>query len=103
AGRAFWAEAPSARRFSIVRNAAIGMGVIALVEGVVISQLMGRATPPASTAANVPLTIESPTAGDRVLIDGREVGVTPFKLSAASAAHSIRVIAREAPASATPV
>jgi hypothetical protein len=101
--RAFWTDAPSARRFSIVRNAAIGLAVIALVEGVVISQLMGRETPPPAAAANVPLTIESPTAGDRVVIDGREVGVTPFKLSVASAAHSIRVIARETPASAAPV
>ena len=102
-GRAFWADALSARRFSIVRNAAIGLAVIALLEGVVISQLMGRATPPPATAESVPLTIESPTAGDRVFIDGREVGVTPFKLSVPSASHSIRVIARQAPAPATPV
>src|SRR5262245_19468755 len=99
-GRAFWTDAPSPRRFSIVRNAAIAFAVIALVEGVVIRQLIVRATNPPASGASVPLTIESPTSGDRVFVDGREVGVTPFKLST-PAAHSIRVIAREAPAAVT--
>ena len=96
-GRASWDDAPAARRFSIVRNAAIGLAVLALAEGLVIRQLIGRSTPAPDSAATVPLTIESPTAGDKVFIDGREVGETPFKLSVASAAHSIRVIARQAP------
>lgn len=93
-----WSDTPAARRFSIVRNAAIGLAVLALAEGLVISQLIGRSSPAPATAAAVPLTIESPTAGDKVFIDGREVGETPFKLSVASAAHSIRVVARQAAA-----
>jgi len=96
--RTLWSDTPASRRFSIVRNAAIGLAVLALAEGFVISQLVGRSTPAPALAASVPLTIESPTAGDKVFIDGREVGETPFKLSVASAAHSIRVIARQAPA-----
>src|SRR5262249_182670 len=60
-------------------------------------QLMTKGIPQAEASSEVPLTIESPTPGDRVFIDGREVGVTPFKLTTASAARSIRVIAREEP------
>src|SRR5262245_47812522 len=85
----FLADVPSANRFSLVRNAALAFAAIALLEGIVISQLITR-TPAASVAdANLPLTIDSPTPGDRVFIDGREVGVTPFKLNVASAAHAI--------------
>jgi hypothetical protein len=54
-------------------------------------------------ATNVPLTIESPTAGDRVFVDGREVGVTPIKASVLSAGHAIRVVARERATPAPPV
>jgi hypothetical protein len=98
-----WEEVPSARRFSLVRNAAIAFAAISLMEGIVLSQLMTR-TPTAPVAdAQLPLTIDSPTPGDRVFIDGREVGVTPFKLSVASAAHAIRVVAREStPAAPAP-
>ena len=99
----FWDAVPAARRFSIVRNAAIGLAVLALVEGIVISQLMTRASSTPGAAANVPLTIESPTAGARVFVDEREVGVTPFKVSVLSAAHSIRVVARESATPAPPV
>ena len=98
---AFWADAPSARKFSIVRNVAIGLAVLALLEALVITQLIGRARPAAAAATGGPLTIDSPRPGDRVIVDGREVGVTPFKLNAASAAHSIRVVAREAPGATT--
>src|SRR5262249_9847668 len=103
AGRSsFWADAPSARQFSFIRNAAIGFAAFALLEGIVITQLMTRtpATPVAD--AKLPLTIDSPTPGDRVFIDGREVGVTPFKLNVASASHAIRVVARESAPKATP-
>ena len=99
----FWDSAPAARRFSIVRNAAIGLAVLAVVEGIVISQLMTKASSTSVAATNVPLTIESPTAGDRVFVDGREVGVTPFKVSVLSAAHAIRVVAREKATPAPPV
>ena len=103
--RTFWSDTPVTRRFTIVRNAAIGLAVLALAEGLVISQLIGRSSPAPASAAAAPLTIESPTAGDKVFIDGREVGETPFKLSVASAAHSIRVMARQsaAPGPAAPV
>src|SRR5439155_418829 len=53
-----WAETPTAR-FSIVRNVAIGLAVLVMVEGAMISRLMTRATPAAAPVADVPLTIES--------------------------------------------
>jgi PEGA domain-containing protein len=89
-----WMDAPAARKFSIVRNAAIGLAVVALVEGAVISQLMARSDAKPAAGAEVPLTIESPAPGDRVIVDGRDVGVTPLKLPVGSNIHSIRVIAR---------
>jgi PEGA domain-containing protein len=97
----FFADAPAAqKRFALMRNAAIGLAALALLEGIVISQLIGKATP--SVDASVPLTVDSPTPGDKVFIDGREVGVTPFKLNVASAAHAIRIVARDS-AAPTPV
>ena len=97
-----WMDTPAARRFSIVRNAAIGLAVVALVEGVVISQLVAKTEPAPTTAVDVPLTIDSPSAGDRVLVDGREVGVTPLKLTVGSNVRSIRVIARESATAPAP-
>jgi PEGA domain len=99
-GPRFWADAPAARRFSIVRNAAVALGVAAIVEAAVIGRMLTTAAPAASVAA-VPLTIESPSAGDAVLVDGREVGVTPFQLSVGAGVHSVRVVARKLVASAT--
>ena len=102
---AVWGDAPSPRRYSIVRNAAIGLAVVALAEAVVISQLTARTTPPpAAAASDVAFTIDSPTIGDRVLVDGREVGMTPMKLSVGSTIRSIRVLAKEtgAPAPSAP-
>jgi hypothetical protein len=84
-----------------VRNVAVGLAALALLEGIVIAQLLTKATP-TSTAGNVPLTIVSPTPGDRVFVDGREVGVTPYKLSVASAPHAIQVVARPTAPPATP-
>jgi hypothetical protein len=100
--RSVWMDTPAARRFSIVRNAAIGLAVVALVEGVVISQLVAKTEPAPTTAVDVPLTIDSPSAGDRVLVDGREVGVTPLKLTVGSNVRSIRVIARESATAPAP-
>jgi serine/threonine protein kinase len=97
-----WADVPSIRRFSLVRNAAIGLAVFALLEGIVITRLMTTPTSAPVAAKDVPLTIQSPTPGDRVFIDGREVGVTPFQLSVALAPHAIQVLARQSVPAAPP-
>jgi len=101
---AFWTNAPAVRRFAFVRNVAIGLAALALLEGIVIAQLLTKATgtPAAAAAGNVPLTIVSPTPGDKVFVDGREVGVTPYKLSVAAAPHAIQVVARQSAPAATP-
>jgi hypothetical protein len=101
---AFWTNAPAARRFTFVRNVAIGLAAFALLEGIVIAQLLTKPAANPVAAKDVPLTINSPTPGDRVFIDGREVGVTPYKLSVASAPHAIQVVARQSapPATSSP-
>jgi serine/threonine protein kinase len=102
---AFWTNAPAARRFSFVRNVAIGLAALALLEGIVIAQLLTKSAPSPTSARvaakDVPLTIDSPTPGARVFIDGREVGVTPYKLSGAAAPHAIQVVARQSASPAT--
>ena len=89
-----WVDPSLPRRFSIVRNLAVAFGVLAAVEGVVIGGMLTRTSPAPVTVATEPVTIESPVAGDVVMVDGQQVGVTPFQLSAGSAVKSIRVISQ---------
>lgn len=90
-----WIDPALPRRFSIVRNLAVAFAVLALMEGVVIGRLLTQ-TPSVPTAvAEVPITIDSPTGGDAVMVDGRQVGVTPLQMSVGSAVKSIRVVGRE--------
>ena len=98
-----WNDSPAGRRFSMLRNVAVGCAVLALVEAVVIGRLVTKSSAPASVS-NVPVTIESPAAGDAVMVDGRQVGVTPFQVSVGSAVHSIRVVGKgnTTPASVAP-
>ena len=90
-----WDDVPAARRFSMVRNIAIGLAALALVEAVVIGRLMTKPAPAPVEKAPVPVTIDSPSAGDSVIVDGRQAGVTPLQLNIGPAVHSIRVIGRE--------
>jgi hypothetical protein len=50
----------------------------------------------------VPVVIDSPRAGDVVMVDGRQVGVTPLDVKVGSAVHSIRVMSQAAPAPPAP-
>jgi hypothetical protein len=87
----------------LVRNVAIGLAAFALLEAIVIVQLATKPAAAPVAARGVPLTIDSPTPGDRVFIDGREVGVTPYKLSVAAAPHAVQIIARRGgPPAASP-
>lgn len=74
---------------------ALVFGVIAALEGAAIAGLL-YTRPAASVSAPPALTIDSPHAGDVVMIDGREAGVTPFvlpgTLNTGSAARTIRVV-----------
>jgi hypothetical protein len=89
-----WADASLPRRFSIVRNLAVAFAVLAAVEGVVIGGMLTRTSPAPVIVAAVPVTIESPAAGDAVMVDGQQVGVTPLQMSIGSAVKSIRVVSR---------
>jgi hypothetical protein len=81
------------------------LGLLALVEAVAIGRLL--ATPPSDvvTPASVPVRIESPGLGDIVMVDGRQVGVTPLELRlGSSTTQTIRVLSREAtPVAVTPI
>jgi hypothetical protein len=74
------------------------LGVIVLAQAVVIARLLSRAPAVATAAAaTVPVMIDSPRAGDAVMVDGRQVGVTPLDLKVGSAVRSIRVMSQAAP------
>lgn len=78
---------PSAQTLAVV------FGVVAAIEGAVIAWL---ATAPAIQAgvpatAAVPVTIDSAVPGDIVMVDGHQVGTTPFQLSLDQSMRSVRV------------
>jgi hypothetical protein len=66
---------------------AASLAVVALVEAGLISWLL--MTRPGLNAAVV---IESPAAGDTVLIDGKPVGTTPLKLTVTPGMRAIRLV-----------
>jgi hypothetical protein len=84
---------------TVSARVAAAVAALAVVEALVIAGLLFRGVPPAATA----LTIESPQSGDTVLVNGEEVGVTPFELAIGSDTQSVRVVSAAAvPASAAP-
>ena len=97
--------APAVARVVTVRSLAIVCAVAALAEGAVIAALLMRAdtAPPVVAPTTIPITIDSPSAGDVVLVDGQRVGVTPFRFDVDSSTRSIQVQSLDRlQASATP-
>jgi len=87
------------RRFLKRFSPAVALGALAAAEAIVIAGLVYmRPQPPAAVA--LPLRIESREAGDIVLVDGRQMGLTPLALKAGSETRTIRVLHSET-ASAT--
>jgi hypothetical protein len=72
---------------------------LAIGEAAVIAALV-YARPPAGPAA---ITIESVQPGSNVVVDGRQVGVTPLKVNVDSRTQSVRVLAPEAATGTTGV
>jgi len=72
--------------------------LIALAEGAWIARL-GIARPAVAASVPMPIVLDSLQSGDAVVVDGREVGVTPLTLTLSDRVRSIRVQARstEAP------
>jgi hypothetical protein len=64
----------------------------ALAEALVIASLAAR--PPVAPPAVVPITVESPTPGDPVIVDGKELGLTPLAVELTPATRSVRVLSR---------
>ena len=75
------------------------LAVGAIAEGVVIARLYART--PVAAPVSVPVVLESAQPGDAVLVDGRQVGVTPLEVKVAAGTRSIQVQSRpQAPAPA---
>ena len=91
-----WRSAARGRTLAI---ACAVLGVVVLAQSLVIVRLMNRAPGVLSTSL-VPVLIDSPRAGDAVMVDGRQVGVTPLDVKVGSSIHSIRVVSQ---ATSTPV
>jgi len=85
-------QANGARRRvrSRVMWVAAGLGIVAIAEGAVIARLATQ--PRAVPAADTAVVIESPEAGDTVLLDGKPVGTTPLKLTVSPRTRAIRLI-----------
>ena len=69
------------------------LALVAVVEGVMLTRLYGAraATPPPVSA---PIVIDSLSPGDAVIVNGKEVGVTPITLTLAADVRSLSVEAR---------
>ena len=77
-------------RTGIGLRLAVVFALLATVEAVVIARLVSTPQsilPPPP----VPVLVESPQAGDVVMVDGREAGVTPLEVKVGANIHSIRV------------
>ena len=77
------------RRVTAAWAVAALFALCALVEGFILVRLAAR-TPVASLAV-VPITFESPEPGAPVIIDGRQVGVTPLEVKLTPGMRSVRV------------
>jgi hypothetical protein len=85
------------RRWLTGRNLAAAFALFAFIEGAAIAGLLSsRTADPAAVVMSVPVKIESPSAADIVLVDGRQVASGPIELIGGSS-HVIRVIRREVP------
>jgi hypothetical protein len=70
-------------------------GLIAVGEGILLARTeFARPRTALVPAAPVPVTIDSQQPGDQVVVDGRDVGVTPMTLALRSDMRSIRVRTR---------
>jgi hypothetical protein len=69
---------------------AAALAVVVIVEAIVIARLAFR--PAAAPPADAAVVIESPNAGDTVLLDGKPVGATPLRLTVTPGTRAIRLV-----------
>jgi hypothetical protein len=91
AGRHAPARGTGARMAGWIAAGAFALAAIG--EGAWIARLE-RTRPVAAPPAPVPIVVDSPQAGDTVIVDGREVGVTPLTLALPAGVQSIRLRTR---------
>jgi PEGA domain len=95
------------RRWSAGWVIAAVFGLIAVGEAILLARTeFSRPTTAVAPVALVPVTIDSQQPGDEIVVDGREVGVTPMTLALKSDVRSIRVRSRaiaDAPVVAAPI
>jgi hypothetical protein len=81
------------RRIPIATILAVGFALLAIAEAAVIARFLRNGSIGAAGAvATAPITIESPTSGDAVVVNGRQVGVTPLQLPIDPSTRSIRIV-----------
>jgi hypothetical protein len=86
---------PQARRWSTGWVVAAVLALIAVGEAIGLARLEFTRTATAfAPAPPVPVTIDSQQPGDQIIVDGRNVGVTPMTLALRSDMRSIRVRTR---------
>jgi hypothetical protein len=96
-------DAAHPRRRIALRVLLAVLAVAVVVEGAIIAQLVTARAPSAvPVAAPVAVTIGSATPGDPVVIDGRQVGVTPYVVNVEPSMREIRVVGGSTPASVEP-
>jgi hypothetical protein len=89
---------PAFQRWSAGWVVAAALALIAATETIWLARIeFIRTTTAPVPAAPVPVVIDSQQPGDQVLIDGRDVGVTPMTLALKSDMRSIRVRTRQNP------
>jgi hypothetical protein len=82
-------SSPRGWRLLNVRTLVVALAVLALAQAALIGRLLSaRADAPAPTLP-VPVTILSGRGGDVVTVDGREVGVTPYRMNVDASVHAI--------------
>jgi hypothetical protein len=92
-----WVEQrPASRRERYLLWAAIALVIVTIGEAIAITRLLMR--PPTVVLTDSSITIESPQAGDTVLIDGKTVGSTPLKVRVNPKTQAIRLVAAPPPA-----
>jgi hypothetical protein len=84
-----------ARHWNTAWVVAAVLALIAVGEAILLARTeFTRTATAVAPAALVPITIDSQQPGDQVIVDGRDVGVTPMTLSLRSDMRSIRVRTR---------
>jgi hypothetical protein len=79
------------QRERILTWAAIALLVVAVGEAIAITRLLLRA--PAVVLTDSSITIESPRAGDTVMVDGKAVGSTPLRVRVNPKTQAIKLVA----------